>query len=140
MPHGLRRSNRDRPRYSLNKAAPEIVYADVLEEARQRLGIETVYSLTDASRVPPGWQGGIGRVDAEMIAKAVPDYRERTFYLSGPRPLVVGFKKGVRNIGIPFWLPGDQDGALAAAAEVVPACPLIPALPCGQAWDNRRLS
>jgi len=35
-----------------------------------------------------------------MIAKAVPDYRERTFYLSGPRPLVVSFEEVLRNIGI----------------------------------------
>jgi ferredoxin-NADP reductase len=65
-----------------NKTAPEIVYADVLEEARRRLGIKTVYTLTDASSVPPDWQGGTGRFDGEMIAKTVPDYSERTFYQS----------------------------------------------------------
>jgi len=84
-----------------NKTAPEIVYADVLEEARKQLGIRTVYTLTDADCVPPDWQGGTGRVDAGMIAKAVPDYRERTFYLSGPRSLVVGFEEVLRKIGIP---------------------------------------
>jgi glycine betaine catabolism B len=84
-----------------NRTAPEIVYADVLEDARKELGIRTVYTLTDADCVPPDWQGGTGRVDAEMIAKTVPDYRERTFYLSGPRSLVVGFEEILRNIGIP---------------------------------------
>jgi ferredoxin-NADP reductase len=83
-----------------NKIAPEIVYSDVLEEARKRLGIETVYTLTDTNCVPPDWQGRTGRVDAEMIAKAVPDYRERTFYLSGPRALVVGFEELLKTIGI----------------------------------------
>jgi ferredoxin-NADP reductase len=84
-----------------NKTAPEVVYADVLEEAREQLGIETVYTLTDAKSAPPDWQGETGRVDAEMIAKTVPDYSERTFYLSGPRSLVVGFEEVLRNIGIP---------------------------------------
>ena len=84
-----------------NRTAPEIVYRDVLEEARRRLGIETVYTLTDAKGVPPDWQGETGRVDAEMIAKTVPDYRERMFYLSGPRSLVVGFEEVLRKIGIP---------------------------------------
>ena len=84
-----------------NKAAPEIVYADVLEEARKQLGIKTVYTLTDANCVPLDWQGETGRFDAEMIAKAVPDYFERTFYLSGPRSLVVAFEEVLRNIGIP---------------------------------------
>jgi len=51
--------------------------------------------------VPPDWQGGIGRVDAEMITNTVPDYRERTFYLSGPRSLVVGFEEALGKIGIP---------------------------------------
>jgi ferredoxin-NADP reductase/Na+-translocating ferredoxin:NAD+ oxidoreductase RnfD subunit len=95
--------NEERPITVLysNKAAPEIVYADVLEEARERLGIKTVYTLTDANCVPPDWQGGIGRVDAEMIANTVPDYRERTFYLSGPRSLVVGFEEVLGDMGIP---------------------------------------
>lgn len=84
-----------------NRTAPEIVYMDVLEEARRRLGIETAYTLTDANGVPPDWRGGTGRVDAEMIAKTVPDYRERTFYLSGPRSLVVGFEEVLGNIGVP---------------------------------------
>jgi ferredoxin-NADP reductase len=84
-----------------NRTAPEIAYADVLEEARSRLGIETVYTLTDAKGVPPDWQGATGRIDAEMIAKTVPDYRERTFYLSGPRSLVVGFEEVLKNIGVP---------------------------------------
>ena len=83
-----------------NKTAPEIVYTDVLEEARTQLGIETVYTLTDVNCVPPGWRGRTGRVDAEMIARTVPDYCERTFYLSGPRSLVVGFERVLRNIGI----------------------------------------
>jgi ferredoxin-NADP reductase len=84
-----------------NRTAPEIVYTDVLEEARNRLGIKTVYTLTDPRSVPPDWEGGTGRVDAEMIASTVPDYHERTFYLSGPRSLVVGFEEVLRNIGIP---------------------------------------
>jgi ferredoxin-NADP reductase/Na+-translocating ferredoxin:NAD+ oxidoreductase RnfD subunit len=84
-----------------NRTAPEIVYADVLEDARKELGIRTVYTLTDPNGVPPDWQGGTGRVDAEMITKTVPDYRERTFYLSGPRSLVVGFEEVLRKIGIP---------------------------------------
>jgi hypothetical protein len=86
---------------ALAVALGAFVYTDVLEEARRRLGIETVYTLTDANGIPPDWQGGTGRVDAEMIAKTVPDYRERTFYLSGPRSLVVGFEEVLGKIGIP---------------------------------------
>jgi len=84
-----------------NRTAQEIVYADLLAEADKRLGISTLFTLTDVDSVPPDWQGATGRVDREMIAKAVPDYLERTFYLSGPRSLVVGFEEVLRKIGIP---------------------------------------
>jgi len=84
-----------------NRTAQEIAYTDLLAEADKRLGIRTLYTLTDVDSVPPDWQGATGRVDEQMIAKAVPDYRERTFYLSGPRSLVVGFEEVLRNIGIP---------------------------------------
>jgi ferredoxin-NADP reductase/Na+-translocating ferredoxin:NAD+ oxidoreductase RnfD subunit len=84
-----------------NRTAAEIVYEDVLDEADERLGIRTHYTLTDVDLIPTGWKGGTGRIDAKMIARAVPDYRERTFYLSGPRSLVVGFQDVLRKIGIP---------------------------------------
>ncbi len=96
-----RRERRPITVFYSNRTAPEIVYADVLEDARKELGIRTVYTLTDANNIPPDWQGRTGRVDAEMIARVVPDYRERTFYLSGPRSLVVGFQEVLRKIGIP---------------------------------------
>ena len=79
-------------------SGPSLALVAFDEAGDERLRGE--YTLTDANRVPPDWQGGTGRVDAEMIAKAVPDYRERTFYLSGPRPLVVSFEEVLRNIGI----------------------------------------
>jgi len=84
-----------------NRTAPETVYADVLEEAAKDLGVKAFFTLTDATRIPPEWQGGTGRVDGEMIAKAIPDYGERTFYLSGPRSLVVGFQEVLSNLGVP---------------------------------------
>jgi ferredoxin-NADP reductase len=36
-----------------------------------------------------------------MIKKNVSDYKKRTFYLSGPFGLVNGFKKTLRDLGVP---------------------------------------
>jgi ferredoxin-NADP reductase/Na+-translocating ferredoxin:NAD+ oxidoreductase RnfD subunit len=83
-----------------NKVAGEIVYADVFEQARAELGIKTVYTLTDQNAIPQGWQGRVGRVNAQMIQQEVPDYLERVFYLSGPHQMINGYEKILREMGI----------------------------------------
>lgn len=83
-----------------NKTADEVVYRDVFDEAQRRLGIGTVYTLTDRAKVPPGWQGRIGRIDANMIAEEVPDYLERIFYLSGPHAMVTVYEETLKGMGV----------------------------------------
>ncbi len=60
--------------------------------------------LTDTANVPPGWQGRVGYIDAKMISEEVPDYRDRFFYISGPRSMVDAFEKALKEMG----LPGSQ--------------------------------
>jgi ferredoxin-NADP reductase len=83
-----------------NRTADDIVYNDVLDEAYLKLGIPTVYTLTDTSAVPRDWSGGVGRIDAEMIARVVPDYRERTFYLSGPPEMVRSTEHALKTLHV----------------------------------------
>lgn len=83
-----------------NKIAGEIVYSDVFEQAKAELGIKTVYTLTDQTAIPQGWQGRVGRVDARMIQQEIPDYMERVFYLSGPHQMINGYEKILREMGI----------------------------------------
>ncbi len=82
-----------------NKTANEIAYKDVFDRAARELGMRTVYALTDEPAVAPGTHAG--RIDAALIARTVPDYRERIFYLSGPRSMVNAFEKTLRGMGIP---------------------------------------
>jgi len=74
-----------------NRLADEIVYTDVLEEAREKLGIKTVYALSDTKQAPPDWQGVLGHFTPQSVVQAVPDFSERTFYISGSHNMVVGF-------------------------------------------------
>ena len=83
-----------------NRIADEITYKEVFDEAQRNLKIKTVYTLTDKNSIPSHWTGYSGRLDAGMLAKEVPDYKERTFYLSGPRSMVVGFEEVLRGLGI----------------------------------------
>jgi len=83
-----------------NKEASEIAYTDVFEEAQKRLGINTVYTLTDKGAVPKNWKGKVGRIDARMIQEEVPDFADRKYYLSGPRAMVNAYEKILREMGI----------------------------------------
>ena len=81
-----------------NKTSDEIMYRDVFDEAEEKLGIRTVYSLT--GDIPDGWEGESSRVNERMIKKYVPDWRERTFYVSGTHSMVVSLKETLEDMGV----------------------------------------
>ncbi|MDB5194990.1 MAG: hypothetical protein JWO84_174 [Parcubacteria group bacterium] len=82
-----------------NRTVEDVAYYDFFERARAELGMKTVYALTDDTRTFPGAYTGF--VDAALIEREIPDYHERTFYLSGPRSMVLAFKKTLRALGVP---------------------------------------
>lgn len=83
-----------------NKLAGEIVYADIFDLAQRNLGVKVIYTLTDPSVVPKNWKGKIGRINAQMITQDIPDFRERLFYLSGPRLMIKEFEKILKDLKI----------------------------------------
>lgn len=87
-----------------NKYQAEIVYKDIFDEAQTKLNIKTIYALTDTTQIPMGWTGQIGRVNTLMIQKEIPDFMERTFYLSGPHSMVSGFE----NVLLQMNVKNDQ--------------------------------
>jgi ferredoxin-NADP reductase/Na+-translocating ferredoxin:NAD+ oxidoreductase RnfD subunit len=90
------------------RTAADLVYRDVFEQARQKLGIKTVYTLTDTNNLPPTWQGKVGRISAAMIKSEVPDYSHALFYLSGPNGMVEDFERILFNMGInPRYIKKD---------------------------------
>jgi len=83
-----------------NRALSEIAYKDILDQAEQKFSMKTVYILTDINSCPIDWKGCKGHLDAKMIATEMPDYRERTFYISGSNVMVVAFKKTLKDMGV----------------------------------------
>lgn len=83
-----------------NRVVEEVVYRDVLQEAQGAFGLRTVYVLSDTRRAPNWWAGELGRIDADMIEARVPDYDERTFYVSGSPQLVQGALAALRELGV----------------------------------------
>jgi ferredoxin-NADP reductase len=83
------------------KTVDDIVYKDVFDRAEKELGIKVIYTLTDATHIPSSWNGKIGHITPEMIAKQIPGNRNARFYLSGSRAMVDSFKDTLRKSEIP---------------------------------------
>lgn len=83
-----------------NKKPSDIVYEDILSDTEKKLGIKTIYTLTDLENIPKNWNGEKGRVSEEMIKKYVSDYKKNIFYLSGPHSFVAGFEGVLRKMGV----------------------------------------
>jgi ferredoxin-NADP reductase len=78
----------------------DIAYRDIFEEARQKLGIQTTYALSESksqSRYPNTIYGFI---TSEMIEQYIPDYLDRIFYISGTHPMVQAMHAILSDLGV----------------------------------------
>ena len=77
------------------KRQQDIAYRDVLDAARRELGIRTVHAVARGARRGqyPGY------IDARLVRAAIPDYRERTFYISGPQAMVKALRQMLARDG-----------------------------------------
>ncbi len=85
--------------YAANSPA-DFAYKDVWNEAAEVIGLKTVYVATRAELCPPDWDGCTGYITPEMILREVPDYRSRTFYISGPGAMVHAYQELLAKIGV----------------------------------------
>jgi ferredoxin-NADP reductase len=69
----------------------EFVYQDVLREAGDKLGIRTLFNESAVQ----------GHMGISEIAKNIPDYKERTFYVSGSHGVVAAFEQTLKSMQIP---------------------------------------
>jgi ferredoxin-NADP reductase len=83
-----------------NKTSDDILYRDVFDRAERELGIEVIYTLTDARKLPASWQGRVGRLSPKLIQAVVPDYQDCVFYISGPNQMVDSFRGLLRDLGV----------------------------------------
>ena len=66
-----------------------------MEKANPRLKVDM--TITDPS---PKWKGLSGRVNAEMIKSAVPQWADRVYYVSGPQPMIESMTALLKEMGI----------------------------------------
>jgi ferredoxin-NADP reductase len=69
----------------------DFVYRDVFQEAEERLGIKTIYVDSKTQ----------GHMDAFKLARKIPDYKGRTFYISGSHGVVSAFESILSQLQIP---------------------------------------
>ncbi len=82
-----------------NRTKNDIAYKEVFDQAARELGLKTIYALSNEPAPPHGMYRGV--IDADLIRREVPDFAERTFYLSGPHGMVDSFKHALREMGVP---------------------------------------
>ncbi len=95
-----RGENRDVVMLYANRGYEEILYRSVFGEAQRAFTFRPVYIVSDASSVPPAWRGELGRIDAALVERQIPDYRERLFYVSGSPTLVGAVQTALRDLGV----------------------------------------
>jgi ferredoxin-NADP reductase len=93
--------HRDAVLFYSNRNTAEIAYQDVLDEAQEKMGMRTIYAITNENDAERLAHHHAGRISAELIKKELPDYRERIFYISGTRAMTQGFDATLRSIGVP---------------------------------------
>jgi glycine betaine catabolism B len=83
-----------------NRTINEIAYKDVFDEAYEKIGIKTLYAVTAEKKthMPHIYNG---RLTAALIRDNIPHYHKYVFYISGPRNMVTGFEKSLREAGVP---------------------------------------
>ena len=81
-----------------NNKSDEIAYADVFDKAESELGLRTIYAVAQGAPVNTNMHHGY--IDADLITRELPDYKERTFYISGPRAMVTRFEKVLKELGV----------------------------------------
>jgi ferredoxin-NADP reductase len=83
-----------------NKTVHEIAYQDILYEAQTQPGIRVFYTLTDTKAIPRNWSGLLGRIHEGIILKAIPDYQERMYYVSGPPDMMRNYEQILKSMGV----------------------------------------
>ncbi len=105
------RERRDVVLFYSNRTASEIAYKEVFDEASRKLGIKTVYAITDksadvreaatVSKMSTLDPIHYGRITAALIEQELPDYRDRMFYISGTRAMTTAFERTLSAMGVP---------------------------------------
>ncbi len=82
-----------------NKTERDIIFREEIERLqRQFPNIHVVLTLTRADGAV--WDGHLGRIDAGLIQRVIPDVSNTQFYLCGPTEMLTGTRGILRDLGV----------------------------------------
>ncbi len=83
-----------------NKTVADIAYKEFFDRAEKQLGIKMVYVVgnSEGDRATRFIRAAV--IDMDLLMSEVPDYKERVFYVSGPRVMVTAFQEILGTIGV----------------------------------------
>jgi ferredoxin-NADP reductase len=83
-----------------NKTTADIAYKNIFDRAEKELGIKTTYIITAKDETATVMPARHGTLDVQTIKVEIPDYFERTFYISGPQGMVTSLKNLLLHMGV----------------------------------------
>jgi len=84
-----------------NNTYEDIAYRDIFDQAKTQFGTTTVYAVNSLEHAPLDFNCKEGIINKEIIKTYAPDFKERMYYISGPRAMIVSFEKILKEMGIP---------------------------------------
>ncbi len=82
-----------------NRTYEDICFAEIWQEAQDKFAnFKLVETLVESW--PASWSGEKGLIDEAMILRAVGSVQGKDFYMSGPAPMIDGFKPKLLAMGI----------------------------------------
>jgi ferredoxin-NADP reductase len=77
----------------------DVAFKTELEElAKKNSKFKLMIVLSQASS---DWKGAAGYINAEMVQKEVPDFKDTVFFACGPPPMVTAMQGLVEKLGLP---------------------------------------
>lgn len=90
-------SNKDMILLYSNKSPAEHIFANELEELSKQHDFKIINIYADEKIAGEE----VGRLDQAMLARLVPDLKERDVFLCGPPPMMNALKVALSNLGLP---------------------------------------
>ncbi len=92
------RQQRDVVLLHLVSSPDDVGYDGLLQRLAQQ-GIRVI-PILNAPQAPPSWPGRIGSLTVDLLGNEIPDFADRTFYLSGPNGMVEHYQDMLHELGV----------------------------------------
>lgn len=104
----------------------EIIFSDELQLIARRLANVRLVVVATQPDEDEGWDGPVGRIDGDCLARHVPDLAARTVFCCGPIGFMASAKQLVRSAGVPEGAYYEESFDFTPSPEAIPGDPAGP--------------